>query len=205
MSEYNFVLAISGASGALYASCLIRSLARLISGKSSLIISPSALRVYREESNSNVDKPENYLEQNLKDIPSSSRKHEFVIEDYHNIGASCASGSHFTNGMIILPCSMKTIAGIAHGYTSNLIERAADVCIKERRKLIVVPRETPYSQIHLENMLRLTEVGGVVLPASPGFYQKPKSIEELAFFITGRILSQFQIKHDLFKAWTGKA
>ena len=96
---------------------------------------------------------------------------------------------------------MKSLAGIAQGYTTNLVERAADVCLKERRRLVLVPREAPYSQIHLRNMLTLTDAGGIVLPASPGFYQRPATIDELGMFIAGRVLAMFGVRHNLFKGW----
>jgi 4-hydroxy-3-polyprenylbenzoate decarboxylase len=116
-------------------------------------------------------------------------------------GATPASGSTPSRGMVICPCSMGTLASVTHGMTRSLIERAADVVLKERRKLVVVPRETPYSVIHLENMLQLTRAGGVVLPASPGFYHRPHAIEELVEFVVGRILSQFDVRHVLGPRW----
>ena len=198
------IIGITGASGALYGVCFLRSLVRFVEGSSSLIVSPSALRVYREEMNSSVSSTEEYLDEILH--PNDNRmesKHIFHIEDYHNIGASCASGSsNFDEGMVIIPCSMKTLASISSGITSNLIERSADVCLKERRKLILVPREAPYNMIHLENMLRITRSGGIIFPASPGFYQKPKHLEDLALFVVGRIFSLLGMKHRLFTPWS---
>ena len=199
-----FVIGISGASGAFYACHLLRALAVLVPGRSSLIVSPAALRVYRQEKNSKAQSPESYLQEVLHDIDPKSYRHSFQIEDHQDIGAQAASGSSYSEGMVIVPCSMKTLAAIACAYTSNLIERAADVCLKERRRLILVPRETPYSQIHLENMLKITQAGGIILPASPGFYQRPQNLDDLGRFIAGRVLSLLQIEHQLFESWKGE-
>jgi len=115
--------------------------------------------------------------------------------------APVASGSSAPASMVICPCSTGTLSAIAHGASNNLIERAADVALKERRQLILVPRETPYSQIHLENMLTLTRMGAIVLPASPGFYQRPQTIAQLIDFVVARVLDQLNVKHDLMKRW----
>jgi len=119
-------------------------------------------------------------------------------------GASPASGSTRMHGMVICPCSMGTISAIAQGTSRSLVERAADVMLKERRQLIVVPRETPYSQIHLENMLRLTQAGAVVMPASPGFYHQPRSIDDLVNFVVARILDHLDVEHTLVRRWGGE-
>jgi len=115
--------------------------------------------------------------------------------------ADIASGSYKTDGMAVIPCSMKTLSGIANGYSTSLLERAADVTLKEKRNLVLVARETPLSIIHLRNMTLAAEAGAVILPAAPGFYHKPVSIDELADFLTGRILDQFKIEHKLGTAW----
>jgi 4-hydroxy-3-polyprenylbenzoate decarboxylase len=112
-----------------------------------------------------------------------------------------ASGSSAARAMVVCPCSMGTLSSIAHGSSDNLLERAADVIIKERRELILVPRETPYSTIHLENMAKLSKLGVVILPPNPGFYQHPKSIQDLVDFIVARILDQLNIEHRLLPAW----
>ncbi len=197
------IIAVSGASGALYGAHFLRSLCVLAQGSSSLIVSGAGLRVYCDELSSTVKTPDKYLEEVLKDIPIKDRKHSFTLHDASDIGAKPASGSAQYDGMAIVPCSMKTLASIAHGLTSNLIERAADVCLKERRRLVVVPRETPYNLNHLKNMTALTQAGGIVLPASPGFYQMPQTIDDLGRFIAGRLLSLFHIPHNLFRPWEG--
>lgn len=126
-----------------------------------------------------------------------------VTYDIYDMGAAISSGSFLTAGMCIVPCSMKTLAAIAHGYTEDLIHRAADVTLKERRKLVVVPRETPLSVIHLENMLALARAGAVICPPMPSFYHRPKTVEEIVDHLVGRVLDQFGIEHRISRPWTG--
>ena len=126
-----------------------------------------------------------------------------VVHPDDDRGASPASGSHRTRGMVICPCSMGTVAAIAAGTSRSLVERAADVTLKERRKLIVVPRETPLSLIHLRNLVTVTEAGAIVIPAAPGFYHRPTSIDQLVDFIVQRVLDQLEIDVPLAPRWTG--
>lgn len=123
--------------------------------------------------------------------------------DIRAIGADIASGSFRMDGMVIIPCSMGTLSQIAHGASQNLLERAADVCLKERRRLVIVPREAPYNPIHLENMLALSRYGAVIMPASPGFYHRPKSIEDLVDFFCARVLDQLGVEDDTIERWSG--
>jgi 4-hydroxy-3-polyprenylbenzoate decarboxylase len=126
------------------------------------------------------------------------------IQSNRDLGATIASGSHGCAGMAIVPCSMKTLAGVAHGLSRNLIERAADVMLKEKRPLIIVPRETPMSLPQLKNMVLCAEAGAMILPAMPAFYQLPKTLDDLADFMAGKILSALGFEHNLYPAWTGR-
>jgi 4-hydroxy-3-polyprenylbenzoate decarboxylase len=184
MRRMRLVVAITGASGIVYARKLLETLQR---GKieTHLIVSENAEKIIKYEGEK--------LEE-LKKLAS-------YTYSVHDLTAPITSGSFKTDGMIIVPCSMKTISDIAHGYSENLITRAADVTLKERRLLVVVPRETPLNVIHLENMLKLAQIGATVLPAMPAFYGKPKNIDDLANFVVGRILDVFNIKHRLYRRW----
>ena len=124
-----------------------------------------------------------------------------VVHDEHNLAASVSSGSFRTDGMLVLPCSIKSLSAIANSYNETLIPRAADVTLKERRQLILVPREAPFSSIHLENMLKLSNLGVTILPASPGFYHQPQSIDDLIDFVVARILNLLNIPQDMLPRW----
>lgn len=191
MSDVPVTMAITGASGAPYAVRLLGALndARV---PVHLIVSDTGWRLLDEELGV---RGEAALRERTGDWANVT-----VYRD-NDRGATPASGSAPSRGMVICPCSMGTLASIAQGTTRSLIERAADVVLKERRRLVLVPRETPYSQIHLENMLRLTRAGAVVLPASPGFYHRPQSIADLIDFVVGRALAQLGIESELGPRW----
>jgi len=188
------VMAITGASGAPYAVRLLQAMA-LAEQPVWLIVSAHGWRLLQTESG-------------IGDLVSL-RAHvgleawdAFVtVFDDTDRGATPASGSAKVKGMVIVPCSMGTIASITAGTSRSLVERAADVALKERRPLVVVPRETPLSRIHLENMLRLTDAGAVVLPAAPGFYHRPDRIEQLVDFVVQRILDQLHVDADIAPRW----
>jgi len=184
-------LAITGASGAPYAVRLLRAL--IAAGCDiRLVVSATGWRLLEEEAG--ID-GRDALRERTGDWT------RVIAYDDDDRGATPASGSSPSAGMIICPCSMGTLASIAQGTTRSLIERAADVVLKERRPLVLVPRETPYSAIHLENMLRVTRAGAIVLPASPGFYHRPATIEHLVDFVVGRILSLFGLPHAIGPRW----
>src|SRR5262249_18101412 len=133
------------------------------------------------------------------------REGTVTLHSNRDLGATIASGSQGCTGMAIVPCSMKTLAAVAHGLSRNLIERAADGMLKERRRLVIVPRETPMSLPQLRNMVLCAEAGAVILPAMPAFYQQPRTLEDLADFMAGKILSALGFEHALYPAWTGRA
>jgi 4-hydroxy-3-polyprenylbenzoate decarboxylase len=191
------VVGITGASGAPYA---VRLLQQLVAAHRpvSLIVSKYGMRLLETESGiDSIDA--------LRDFVG---KHDWdsCIETFSNEdrGARPASGSALTAGMIVCPCSMGTLSAIAVGASRSLIERAADVTLKERRKLVLVPRETPLSAIHLGNMLRLTRAGAVVMPASPGFYHRPQQVSDLVDFVVARMLDQLGVEQKLVKRWEGE-
>jgi len=181
------IVAITGASGVVYGKRLLEVL-REKKVETHLIVSKAAEKVIEHE-----------LEMSKKDFEKLAH-YTYGIND---LDAPFMSGSFQTDGMIIIPCTMKTLAGIVHGYSDNLILRAADVTLKERRKLIVVPRETPLSVVHLRNMLEAAKLGVYVVPSMPAYYHKPKNIDDLVDFVAGKVLDCLGIKHDLFKRWTG--
>ena len=224
---HDLVIALTGASGSIYATRLLQVL--LTAGRTvHVTISPAATQVLKHELGLSVDlenfeqaqllpteletaddsrlktaqpiQPSDYAFSSVftdSDISSG----EMIYHHYQDFSAGIASGSCLTDGMVVCPCSMGTLAGIANGLSGNLIQRAADVHLKERRKLIVVPRETPLGSIQLENMKRLADVGAVVLPAMPGFYHSPLTIHDLIDFVVGRICDQLGVQQNLVHRW----
>jgi len=180
------VIGMSGASGIIYGVRFLQVL-RELNVETHVVLTNSALRVAKIEHDLSKE-----------DIIKLADKY-YDIDD---MTAPIASGSFIHDGMVIIPCSMKTLAGLAHGYTDNLLLRAADVTLKERRKLILVPRETPLSVIHIKNLLTLAEAGAIILPAMPAFYHKPKTIDDLINHIVGRVLDQLGIAHNLYRRWS---
>ena len=181
------VIAITGSSGVIYGIRMLETLKKL-GVESHLIMSEWGARNVKIETDFTVDY--------VRSLPSK------VYED-DNLAAPVSSGSFKTYGMAVVPCSMKTLASIANAFDDRLISRAAGVCMKEQRKLVVVPRETPLTKIHLDNMARIADAGAVVLPAMPGFYHRPKSMDEMINHVVGKVLDQFGIEHDLFRRWGG--
>jgi flavin prenyltransferase len=188
------VMAITGASGAPYAVRLLHALAA--AGQPVwLIVSSHGWRLLQTESGIHD------LHGLRAHVGEDAFDANVTCFDDNDRGATPASGSAKVRGMVIVPCSMGTIASIAAGTSRSLVERAADVTLKERRPLIVVPRETPFSRIHLENMLRLTDAGAVVLPAAPGFYHQPQRIDQLVDFVVQRILDQLGVEVEIAPRW----
>jgi flavin prenyltransferase len=197
MREKKIVIAICGASGAIYGIRLITVLAQM-PVSIYLMISKAGRTVMAHETGFGHSSIQLFLEESGIQIHEYAHIYEFDPDDSF---APLASGSFKHHGMVIAPCSMNTMAAIATGVTGNLIHRAADVCLKERRPLILVPRETPVNRIHLKNMIRLSDAGATVLPAMPGFYHQPKTIDDLVDSVVSRILDHLGIDHDLSKRW----
>ncbi len=192
-------LALTGASGMPYG---IRLLENLLAANVAvyLLVSSAARIVARQEMDlslpARAQELQSYLMQRYSTAPGQLQV--FGREDWF---APVASGSNPADAMVVCPCSMGSLAAIAQGLSDNLIERAADVCLKEQRKLILVPRETPYSALHLENMLKLARIGAVILPPNPAFYHHPKSTDDMIDFVVARILDQLFIPHHLMTRW----
>ncbi|MCI0360209.1 MAG: UbiX family flavin prenyltransferase [Planctomycetaceae bacterium] len=198
-SELPLIVAITGASGAVYATRLLEVLLR--AGREvHLVISPSGAAVIKQELGLAIDAARPDL---AKLLPADlgERVRQVIAYHHEDFMAPIASGSFLTGGMVVCPCSGSTLSGIAHGASQNLIQRAADVQLKERRKLILVPRETPLSVVHIENMHRAAQAGAVILPAMPGWYHGVRSVQDLVDFVVARILDQLAVPHELMRRW----
>ena len=195
-------VAITGASGTVYAHRTLQLLAASGAVETiNLIVSTTSITVAQVEMGVNLREPTVEKFNEWLGLEPSSKLIRYWRLD--NLAAKPSSGSNKQAGMIVVPCSMGTMGAIASGAGTNLIHRAADVCLKEGRKLVLVPRETPYNAIHLENMLKLSHAGARILPASPGFYHRPKTIDDLVDHLCYRILDQFDIPHARKTQWTG--
>ncbi|HXX58867.1 MAG TPA: flavin prenyltransferase UbiX [Thermodesulfovibrionales bacterium] len=193
-----YVFAITGASGSVFG---IRVLGQLVgSTEVHVIISSQSFPIIKHETGIDwsADTPSGIE----KKIRGHFRSKQISYHRESDLASSLSSGSFITDGMLVVPCSMKTLSGIACGYANNLIERAADVTIKEGRKLLLSPREMPFSAIHLENMLRLARLGVTIAPPVPAFYHRPKDLDDIVDFVAGKILDSFGIAHKLFSRWT---
>jgi 4-hydroxy-3-polyprenylbenzoate decarboxylase len=200
----DLVLGITGASGAPYALRLLDVMLR--AGKTvHVTMSPAAVQVFQAELALNIDLKAgltlDILRQHAPDSGLPARESSLIYHHYMDFRAGIASGSFRTAGMVVCPCSMGTVSAIAHGTSQNLIQRAADVHLKERRKLILVPRETPLGLVQLRNLTTCAEAGAVVLPAMPAYYTQPKTIDDMVNFVVARIADQLGIDHQLGKRW----
>ena len=182
------IVAITGATGVIYGVRLLQALRELPNVQSHLLISEAGVLNLHQE-----------LDLNRKDVEALAD----VVHNVRDVGASIASGSFQSDGMIIAPCSMKTLAAVANGLSDNLITRAADVVLKERRRLVLMVRETPFNLAHLRNMTAVTEMGGIIFPPLPGFYHKPQSIQEMVDHTVGRVLDLYALPHHLTPRWNG--
>ncbi len=193
----HFIVAITGASGSIYGLRLVTELLR--SGQRvSLILTSAGRQVLKHEVGLDWSAEIKQQRHQVQEYFASIAVDCLALDDFWS---GAASGSNAADAMIVVPCSMGTAGRIAAGLSGNLLERAADVMLKERRPLIMVPRETPFNTIHLENLLRLDQAGAVVLPAMPGFYHGPASVADLVDFVVGKILDQLNIENDLFERW----
>lgn len=185
------VVGITGASGSIYAKRLVEELLKK-DIYTHIICTDTGKKVMKYETG--ID-----LEQWVEEL--SKQYSHLMLEDINNLFAGVASGSYKFDAAVILPCSMGTLAEISNGMAKNLLCRVADVALKESRRLIIVPRETPFNAIHLENMLKLSRLGVTILPAMPGFYHMPQTMEDLIHFVVGKVLDSLSIENTLFKKW----
>ena len=193
---------VTGASGAIYA---VRTIAALLEMGTELeiVFSDYGRRLLMDELGVEA-KVERLSELLVARYGEGVGRGRFVVHSNRDLGAPLASGSHRVDAMVIVPCSMKTLAAVGHGLSRSLIERAADVMLKERRRLVLVPRETPMSLPQLRNMVACAEAGATILPAMPAFYQQPRTIDDLASFVAGKILNALDFEQQLFPAWKGE-
>ena len=200
-AKMRIVVGITGASGAIYAVRTLKAALEL-DLTVELIVSEYGRRLLIEECDLNVksEDPRAWLD---RTYGPAERPGRLRLHRENDLGAPLASGSQQWDGMLVVPCSMKTLSGIAHGTASNLIERAADVTLKERRPLVLVPRETPLNTIQIENLGRAARAGASIVPAMPAFYHRPRTFEELADFVVGRAFALLGIQHGLFRPWKG--
>jgi 4-hydroxy-3-polyprenylbenzoate decarboxylase len=200
MAATDLVVALTGASGAPYGVRLLEVLLR--AGRTvHLTLSPAACEVIAQELDRTVQ-PGRFVARDLfGDVADQLPLDRLHYHDHRDFRAGIASGSFLTGGMIVCPCSMGTLAAIAHGLSQNLIHRAADVHLKEKRKLILVPRETPLHLVQLRNLATCAEAGAVVLPAMPAFYTRPQSLQDAVDFIVGRVCDQLGVEHGLLRRW----
>ncbi|MDA8432748.1 MAG: UbiX family flavin prenyltransferase [Nitrospiraceae bacterium] len=192
-----FVLAITGATGPIIGLRVLKALGR--TAEVHMIISRQSFSILRDESGVDLS-GENAvaMEKKIRKLAGSKNIYWY---DEGNFEAPVASGSFRTDGMFVIPCSMKSLSGIANGYSNSLIERAADVTIKEGRPLVLAPREMPFSPIHLENMLKLARIGVKIAPPVIGFYHGPKTIDDMVDFVAGKILDLMGVEHEIYKRW----
>lgn len=197
-----YIVAITGASGVIYAKRFLEVLLAQQDCEIKLLISQPGNEVLRLELGLSLEGSTSDRERKLRSwlgLSENDSRLEYV--DYLDFTGPLCSGSFVTQGMIVIPSTMATLAGIAHGLSRNLIERAADVTLKEGRPLILVPRETPLNLIHLRNMLALQEAGAHIVPAMPAFYHQPKTIDDLVNFVAGKVLDLMGLEHDLYRRW----
>ncbi len=196
--DKNYTVAITGASGSIYGIRLVEELLKA-GCHVNLVISETGKDVLLHEAGIDLHGTEE--EAGKKALKYFKKKGSITFFDNSNLFASVSSGSYKSDGMIIAPCSMGTLGRIASGHSQKLIERTADVMLKEKRRLIILPRETPLNQIHLENMLKLSKINVDIVPAMPAFYQRPKTMDDLVNFVVGKVLDLLNIEHNLFERW----
>lgn len=194
----NIVVGITGASGSIYGLRLIEELLRT-EKQVTVLLTNAGRQVLAFETKLEVsEKPQECLQQLQEYFDAGDNLSHYGLNDFF---VPVASGSSAPDAVVICPCSMGTVGRIAAGLSDNLLERVADVALKENKKLLLMPRETPFNQIHLENLLRLSRAGAQILPAMPGFYQQPESVADLVNFVVGKVLDNLGIEHQLFKRW----